>query len=117
MPAADEYFWTRVRSLDLRGSHTSYRDPPALVGDGRLSFDGRWISLSPMEERLLGPLVAQFTRMVTTDVMREAGWPDGEGTSGALRIHVTRLRKTLTSLGLELAVVRHRGYVLQPRRG
>ena len=113
LPAADDDLRARVRSLERRAE--SWANSPVLTGDGRLSFHGRWIALSPSAERLLEVLVGKYGAVATLDELQAAGWPDGSGKREVLRVHVAKLRPALLRVGLELVVVRDRGYVLQER--
>jgi hypothetical protein len=113
LPATDEDLQARVRVLERRAS--TWADTPVLTGDGRLSFHGRWIGLSATAERLLGVLVAKYGAVATLRDLQCAGWPNGEGKNDGLRVHVAKLRPPLRRLGLEIVVVRERGYVLQER--
>ena len=77
----------------------------------------QWIALSPIELRLARVLVERFGEVVTSDVLADAAWP-GEGLNeGALRVHLTRLRRRLRPLGLEVQNVRGRGYLMEPAAG
>ena len=86
-------------------------------GDGRLRFGAHWIALSPIEHRLAQVLAARFGEVVNSDLLADAAWP-GEGSNeGALRVHLTRLRRRLRSLGLEVQNVRGRGYLMEHAGG
>ena len=43
---------------------------------GRLTFNGDWVALSPIEERIVGVLAARFGEVVSRDELLAAGWPD-----------------------------------------
>jgi DNA-binding response OmpR family regulator len=43
----------------------------------------------------------------------EQGWPGGNPSSNALRVHLHRLRRLIVPLGLEIRGVRGEGWVLQ----
>ena len=85
---------------ELRAHVASER--PEMAGDGRLRYRGRWTQVSPIDERMLQRLVSSFEDVVGAGELHAAAWPDGEGTSGALRIHVLRIRQALEPLGLEV---------------
>ncbi|HZN15743.1 MAG TPA: helix-turn-helix domain-containing protein [Acidimicrobiales bacterium] len=112
LPATDSDLHARIRALELRAQATP--DAPEMPGDGRLRYLGRWVEVSPIGERMLQALVAGFEEVVSAAEMQAAAWPTGGGSAGALRIHILRIRQALEPLGLELKVVRDRGYVLQP---
>jgi hypothetical protein len=113
LPAADSDLWARVRSLELRIPECEVK--PEVRGDGRLVHRGHAVWLPPIAERLLAVLVERFNGVVSTSELLAAGWPDGGGTTGALRIHVIKLRRAIDNVGLELALVPRRGYVLQAK--
>lgn len=113
LPAADSDLWARVRSLELRIPACEVK--PEVPGDGRLVFRARSVWVSPIAERLLGALAARFNGVVSNSELLAAGWPQGGGTTGALRIHVIKIRRTIDTVGLELALVPRRGYVLQAK--
>jgi DNA-binding response OmpR family regulator len=113
LPASDADLHARIRGLELRAHAVS--DRPEMAGDGRLRYRGDWVAVSPIDERILQALLAAFEDTVTVAELHVAGWPNRDGTPGALRIHILRIRQVLEPLGLELKTVRDRGYVLQPR--
>ena len=85
---------------------------PELDGAGRLLYGGRWVALSPTEERLAAPLVRGFDHVVRTAVLREAGWGEAAPNEDSCRTSVRRLRRRCRSIGLELDTVWGRGYLL-----
>lgn len=100
----------RVRALELRCVDVMR---PQVQGDGRLTYGGKWIPVSRINERLLEPLTERFGDVVPIDELVSRGWPDGEGRTAMLRVHVVRLRRVIAELGLRLVGVRERGYVLE----
>lgn len=56
--------------------------------------------------------LAARSRVHCTSPLLDVGWGQGEATSGALRIHLTRLRRRLGPLGLEINSRRGVGHVL-----
>lgn len=80
---------------------------------GRLFVGRRWIALSGIQMLLATILVADFGEVVSDQRLLEAGWPDGSGSAGNLRVQVYRLRQRLLEIGLELETIRGRGLVLQ----
>ncbi len=87
-------------------------DVPELDGAGRLLYGGRWVVLSPTEERLAVPLVEAFDHLVRPDVLRDAGWGADPPAIDSCRTAVRRLRRRCRSLGLDLQTIHGRGYVL-----
>ena len=90
---------------------------PQVTGDGRLRYGAQWIALSPIEHRLARALAARFGDVVNSEVLASVAWPDDTSNEGALRVHLTRLRRRLRSLGLEIQNVRGRGYLMEPAAG
>ena len=90
---------------------------PQVIGDGRLRYGAQWIALSPIEHRLAAVLADCFGDVVAGDALANAAWPDESSNEGALRVHLTRLRRRLRSLGLEIQNVRGRGYLMEQAPG
>jgi DNA-binding response OmpR family regulator len=111
LPAADCDVKARIRSLRRRAIALPPR--PLLDGSGRLIYEGRWVELAPVEERLAVPLVASFGRVISDRRLIAAGWPDGPPADGTLRPRVSRLRRRVATLGLDVMAVRAQGYCLQ----
>lgn len=94
-----------------------HRPGPQVGGDGRVRYGASWIALSPIEHRLAQVLAERFGEVVNSDLLANAAWPDEPINEGALRVHLTRLRRRLRSLGLEVQNVRGRGYLMEPAEG
>ncbi len=103
----------RARLLALAARSAQHHPGPLVGEDGRLSFDGRWIALSPIEHRLAGLLADRFGEVVDGELLAEAAWPHDVARQGALRVHLTRLRRRLRSLSLDVQNVRGRGYLME----
>jgi two-component system OmpR family response regulator len=116
LPADDRDVAARLRALELRAQRHVH--VPQTDERGRLTFAGQWVALSPIEERLISALAARFGDVVSRRELLGVGWTGGdEPTDAALRVHLTRLRKEIAPLGLEIATVRGFGHVLQERAG
>ena len=113
LPADDRDVAARLRALEVRAAHHQHQ--PETDARGRLTFNGEWVALSPIEERIVGALAARFGEVVSRDELLAAGWPDEHPSDAALRVHLTRLRKEIAPLGLEIATVRGFGHVMQER--
>lgn len=112
IPAADADL--RARVLGLRQRAASRAAPePALDDDGVLRLGDRWVALPPVEARLTSALIDRFGAVVARSSLAKAGWPDGAPGRNALDVHVLRLRRRLTPLGLAIRTVRSRGYLLE----
>ena len=112
LPADDGDVQARVLALAARSSR--HRPGPQVGVDGRLRYGAQWIALSPIELRLAHVLAERFGEVVTNEALAGAAWPDEGLNEGALRVHLTRLRRRLRSLGLEVQNVRGRGYLIEP---
>ena len=87
--------------------------PPELTADGILRVGSAWVSLPPLEARLIYAMLERPGAVVSRDRLTEAGWPDGTNDRNSLDVHIMRLRRRLSELGLVVRTVRSRGYALQ----
>jgi len=87
---------------------------PVLDDDGLLHHRDTWVSLSPVEQSIAAALLDRFGTVVTRDALAQRAWPFGLPTRNALDVHVLRLRRRISAIGLEIRTVRARGYLLQP---
>jgi DNA-binding response OmpR family regulator len=111
LPVSDEDLRAR---LDLVRARADLHGTRPLVDDsGVLRYRDHWAALSPVEFRLAAPLVERFGAVVGRDALSRRAWPDGVPSRNALDVHILRLRRRITPLGLELRTVRSRGYLLQ----
>jgi DNA-binding winged helix-turn-helix (wHTH) protein len=101
----------RKRALVLRAEQHGTR--PVLDADGLLHHHDAWVSLSPVEQSLASALLDRFGAVVTRDSLADRAWPSGVPTRNALDVHVLRLRRRISPLGLEIRTVRSRGYLMQ----
>jgi DNA-binding response OmpR family regulator len=116
--------WIRVPApeLDLRARLTALEaraarhapTTPTLDADGVLRFGAAWVSLPPVEARLTQALMERFGAVVGRETLARVGWPDGTAGRNALDVHVLRLRRRLTAVGLAIKTVRSRGYLMEP---
>ena len=111
LPATDRDIGARLTALRRRaGRHPAI---PELDDHGRLHHRGSWVSSSPIEQRLLAPLVERFGAVVTREELLERAWPGSHPTSNALRVHMTRVKRRVAALGLDIRGVRPGGYALE----
>jgi DNA-binding response OmpR family regulator len=110
LPAEDGDVRARVEALAARWAR--HRPGPQAGSDGRLCYDGRWIALSPIELRLAAALAERFGEVVDSERLARAAWPAEPTNEGALRVHLTRLRRRLRTLQLNVQNVRGRGYIM-----
>jgi len=113
VPCEERDLEARMAALRARAPTATPETPPRLDGNGRLLRGGRWVPLSPIEERLCRLLIGEFDAVVSDRRLMAGAWPGGSGTSTGLRLQVTRLRRRVADLGLEIRSVRGKGYVLQ----
>ena len=71
------------------------------------------MALSPTEEQLCTLLIGEFGEVVSDRQLMARAWPEGTGTPTGLRLQMTRLRRRIADLQLEVRSVRGKGYVLQ----
>jgi len=99
----------RISTLKVRAARAA---TPFLDDSGRLYVGSCWVELSPIEYRLVGPLLEHFGALVERDELLTAAWPDAHPTSNQLDVHILRLRRRLEPTGLTLRTLRSRGYSL-----
>lgn len=112
VPAEEGDVNLRVEGLARRWS-LNRSDTAALDPDGVLRFGGAWVSLPPVEARLMAALIERQGAVVSRDQLARAGWPSGAPGRNALDVHVLRLRRRIGPLGLAIRTVRSRGYLLE----
>ena len=113
VPADDVDVRLRLEGLAERATlHET--DHPDLDVDGVLRFGGGWVSLPPVEARLTRALIDRFGAVVGREAMGKAGWPEGAPGRNALDVHVLRLRRRISPVGLSIKTVRSRGYLMEP---
>ena len=94
-------------------SHRHLRLIPELDVHGVLRFGTAWVSLPPVEARLVDALIERFGAVVGRDTLRRSVWPGSSPGRNVLDVHVLRLRRRLAPLGLVIRTVRSRGYMLE----
>ncbi len=114
VPASEEDLRARVDGLRRRCEAPSV---PDLDEDGVLRLGGAWVSLPPVEARLMAALLDRYGAVVSRDALARAGWPAGAPGRNALDVHMLRLRRRLGPLALAIRTVRSRGYLLERSAG
>ena len=121
LPAAEEEVKARVDALTARsqahasnGDHGEAYAGPALDDFGVLRLNGSWVALPPLEARLADALLQRLGAVTSRELLIRAGWPDAAPGRNALDVHVLRLRRRLTPVGLAIRTVRSRGYLMEP---
>jgi two-component system OmpR family response regulator len=115
LPADERDVAARMLTLTRRLDPAA--DRPRVDASGRLLYRNAWVALSPTEARLASVLVENYEAVVPEAELGRRGWPTGDWGGNALRVHVTRLRRRLSPLGLEVRAVRLQGFVLQASPG
>lgn len=116
LPADNDDIRARVRVLSDRASGIEDARVPELDENGLLRVSGRWVSLPPVEHRLMVVLLDRYRAVVSREALARAGWPDGIPGRNVLDVHIVRLRRRLAPLGLSIQTVRSRGYLLEEGR-
>jgi DNA-binding winged helix-turn-helix (wHTH) protein len=112
LPATDEDIDARSMSVLTRAAaHLQPR--PMLDPDGVLRSREDWVSLPPVEARLMAALLDRFGAVVSREQLSRAGWPAGAPGRNALDVHMLRLRRRIAPLSLVIKTVRSRGYLLE----
>jgi len=111
LPADERDIAARLEALGQRAAR--HQALPEVDEHGRLHHRGHWVPTSPIEQRLVAVLVERFGAVVAADELRQRAWPHGLATAGALRVHMTRLKKRINPLGLDIRGIRPAGYVLE----
>ena len=110
VPASDDDLRARVDGLRRR---TEVPSVPELDEDGVLRLGGSWVSLPPVEARLMAALLDRYGAVVSREALARAGWPAGAPGRNALDVHMLRLRRRLGPRALAIRTVRSRGYLLE----
>lgn len=113
-PVDPDELIARVNNISARAEH--HGEKPSVDADGILRHRGKLVTLAPLHRRLVEPLLERRGAVVSREVLLRRAWPDGEPEKrNVLDVHVTRLRRVLIDVGLELKTVRRRGYLLCDR--
>ncbi len=112
VPADEEDVRARVDGLRRR-LQARVGPVPDLDEDGVLRVAARWVSLPPVESRLMAALLQRYGGVVSRAALGRAGWPDGAPGRNALDVHMLRLRRRVGPLDLAIRTVRSRGYLLE----
>lgn len=113
LPAGEDDIRIRRQVLADRVEAASGERRPRLDDNGLLRLDGQWVSLPPVELRLVTALLDRYRAVVSREALARAGWPEGMPGRNVLDVHIVRLRRRLAPLGLAIRTVRSRGYLLE----
>lgn len=92
----------------------THRGVPELDDFGVLRHGSTWVALPPLEARLTEALIQRLGTVTSRELLVRAGWPSGAPGRNALDVHVLRLRRRLSPVGLAIRTVRSRGYLMEP---
>lgn len=112
VPCSESELAARLQTLRHRAFRHS-ESQPSIDEHGVLRFRGGWIALPPVEVRLFSALLARFGAVVSRPEIMKAGWVESPGRRNALDVHMLRLRRRISPLGLQVRTVRSRGYLLE----
>ena len=126
--ASESEVQARIESLAVRGrAHSEPPSPvvpagsppsdpavPRIDADGVLRYGGAWAALPPLEARITEALVERFGAVAGREALFRAGWARDTPSRNALDVHVLRLRRRLSPLGLAIRTIRSRGYLMEP---
>ncbi|MBV8951500.1 MAG: hypothetical protein JOZ99_11535 [Actinobacteria bacterium] len=110
LPADRRDVEARLAALRCRAAEGPPR--PSVDGYDRLLYGGQWVALTPSDYRLIEPLVEHFDEVVPYEqVLTTEGPADGTARVAG-RVRLTRLRRRIAPLGLEIRTVRPHGLAL-----
>ena len=121
VPAAENEVRARVDALAVRsqahpanGQNGHAPSAPVIDDFGVLRVNGSWGALPPLEARLAEALLERLGAVTSRELLIRAGGPTGAPGRNALDVHVLRLRRRLSPVGLAIRTVRSRGYLMEP---
>ena len=109
LPADDCDVRARLLALSKRAAH--HPMVPIVDDFGQLTHRGASVFLSPVDQRVAQVLVESFGSAVRDADLARRAWPMGSSDQ-ALRVHISRLRRRISQLGLTITSVRNVGYVM-----
>jgi Transcriptional regulatory protein, C terminal len=102
----------RARLLALSRRAACHPMVPVLDDFGQLTHRGVSVFLSPVDQRVAQVLVESFGAAVRDAELARRAWPAGSSEQ-TLRVHISRLRRRISELGLTITCVRNVGYVMR----
>lgn len=103
----------RVRTACLAARSALHSPAPEVKGDGRISYRGKWVALSGIEEAVAQILAQHLGEVVDGASIASAAWGGRRSTPNAIRVHVHRIRKRIAPLGLAVRTVPGHGWVME----
>jgi hypothetical protein len=98
----------RARLVALVGRAARHPVVPELDEHGEFSFRNERVFLSPKDERIARILLHSFDHAVSEQQILEQVWEGGD--PNKVRVHISRLRKRVQHMGLEITSIRGFGY-------
>ncbi len=111
VPAGEADLRARVAGIQRRTETKVAPAAPDLDEDGVLRLGEGWVSLPPVEARLMGALLDRYGAVVSRDALARAGWPSGAPGRNPLDVHMLRLRRPLGPPALAIRTVPSRCYL------
>ena len=90
----------------------SVADAPSLDEFGILRHRGRWVALSHAEESAMRLLLHDLGQVVPRQAFNQRLWP-GRDARRSIDTLICRLRRSVAPIGLRIATVRSRGFLLE----
>lgn len=116
LPADPAEVRARVATLVRRAADDA-APGPTMDEAGSLRWRSAVVHLPPVQARLAQALIAASGRAVPARALMEAGWPDEAVSRNTLDVHLSRLRRRLTAIGLSVRSIRGRGWTIEPTSG
>lgn len=111
LPVAPDELEARLAALERTA--TAGAETPAIDDHNVLRHRDQWVALGGVDAAVVRALLERFGEPVTRDVLIEATGAAGSGDRhNRLAVHVWRLRRRLSGLGLEIHTLRGVGYRL-----
>jgi hypothetical protein len=112
LPATNDDIHSRLGVLADRAGSVPPVSKPTVDENGVLRHEDRVVPLSPIAAALIGPLIDRYQRVVPRAVLAHSAWPSEDPKLNALDVHLVRLRRRVSKVGLTVRTVRQRGYLL-----
>ncbi|HEX8779622.1 MAG TPA: winged helix-turn-helix domain-containing protein [Nocardioides sp.] len=85
---------------------------PTVDTDGIVRWRGKWVSVPPIEARIMSALIDQCGEVAHRSDLIAAAWPRGVESDRVLDSRIKLLRRRLAPLGLYVRTVRGLGFLL-----
>lgn len=109
-PIDEREFNARIHKLRRLAEQAT---PPHLDEHDVLWRGARWVSLAPIEARLMGVLISRWGVVVSRRDLSRAVWPSGSPGERSVDNRLAQLRDRIEPLGLGIRSVRRRGLMLE----